>query len=269
MLVFKQLPEKEREDYMVALRQEGLTLQKIGSMFGVSRERVRQITDSRVDLRFVRVGREAAYRADVDQLWSEIQEDYVNGFTYAELSAKYARPRIPLRDAVERNASSIDRALHIKNSKYFQGIPQKFTSEKMLATLVEVSQKGQPISASAYSELLKMDRSLPSLAIFAQRFGSWSKALRAAGFDVEVKGPRKDRRWTFERMLEVLLPLSEEFGRLPAVNTYNKLSASRDLPSNTLIRMRFREHVGLGKWSDIRLYLLCYEAGVDENDSRK
>ncbi len=88
-----------------------------------------------------------------------------------------------------------------------------------------------------YRELLNR-RGLPSPSIYHKRFGSWNKALEAAG--LEPKRRRRPPAYTDEQLLQALRDLAAKLGRTPV---YRELLNHRGLPSPSIYHKRF------GSWN--------------------
>lgn len=83
---------------------------------------------------------------------------------------------------------------------------------------------------------MKAAEDIPSMNTYAKYFGTWNKALEAAGLEANL------RRWgTDEEILEMLRSLAEELGRTPE---HNDLQADVDMPNAEVYVHRF------GTWNN-------------------
>ena len=251
------MSHQERQERACMMRTAGMTLQEIADVFGITRERVRQLTKNYV---LAGESRESRQARETSRTWELIKEDYIGGMVYAELQSRYNVSPNYIAAAIHTYATPVEAAMHTHNGRHFKEFAskQKYSDEELLEILRQASPDGAPTSCTEYRAAREQSGNLPTYVLFVQRFGSWSKAQKAAGFNVKVSGPRSDRKWPLEKMLEVLIPLVEAYGTLPSVHRYIKLSKGGTLPSNVLVRNRFREELGIGEWSEIRLYLLTH-----------
>jgi hypothetical protein len=91
---------------------------------------------------------------------------------------------------------------------------------------------------------------LASHATVCIRFGSWSGALEAAGFEPGAHRRAYRRRWDAQACWKALESVADELGEWPRYARYEELSAGReDLPSAAMLRQR------LGPWSEIAAVL--------------
>jgi len=95
-------------------------------------------------------------------------------------------------------------------------------------------------------ERLHKPLGLASLATVYIRFGNWSGALEAAGFEPVARKRSYRRRWDEQACWAALDRVADELGDRPRYSRYEQLAAGRDdLPSGALLRQR------LGTWSQI------------------
>jgi hypothetical protein len=92
-------------------------------------------------------------------------------------------------------------------------VPRRFlTQEELLTQLRALGEElGRTPKAA---DLVARRRSLPSTSLYAHTFGSFSNALREAGFDVPVGEER------LERAIEQGVALSRRLGRLPKMTDW-------------------------------------------------
>jgi plasmid stabilization system protein ParE len=134
---------------------------------------------------------------------------------------------------------------------------RSFSDEQLVAGVRAVGERvGRRPSRGDYERLSK-PLGLACHATVCNRFGSWSGALRAAGFETGAPARSYAKRWDARACCEALDRVADELGEWPRYGRYEQLAAGReDLPSGALLRQR------LGPWSQIAA-ALRERRGVD------
>lgn len=127
-------------------------------------------------------------------------------------------------------------------------IMRRFTDEELFDALKSVSGKtGKGPTIHAYETARKADPTMPSRQTMTNRFGGWTQALQAAGFD--RKAPEGNRaEWTDDQLIAAAATVAKKYdGRLPSIQAYDRVRESNpELPSAVLLRVR------LGGWTRVR-----------------
>jgi hypothetical protein len=125
-------------------------------------------------------------------------------------------------------------------------LARAYSDERLLAGVRAVGESvGHTPSGPEYERLAK-PLGLASRSTVDIRFGNWSGALRAAGFEPAAQKRCYAKKWDTAACWEALERVSGELGEFPRYRDYEQLAASReDLPSAALLRQR------LGRWSQI------------------
>jgi AraC-like DNA-binding protein len=125
-----------------------------------------------------------------------------------------------------------------------------FSDEQLLAGVRAVGESvGHAPSGGDYRRLAGT-LALASHATVCVRFGSWSGALRAAGFEPGAHKRTYGKRWDAQACRQALDRVAGELGEWPRYRDYEQLAAGReDLPSGAMLRHR------LGTWSQIAAVL--------------
>ena len=107
-----------------------------------------------------------------------------------------------------------------------------YNREELIELLVKL---GEKLGRTPTSEDLKADKDMPCVNTYVKLFGSWNKALEAAGFKPNLKNG-----WTREELIELLVKLGEKLGRTPTIKDVN---TAEDMPSNATYAKYF------GSWN--------------------
>jgi DNA-binding transcriptional MerR regulator len=255
--------QNERDFAILQCRMRGVTLQEIGKVTGLTRERVRQIC-----LREAKsIGKEASIRAirqrvktadreklekehkRLRRLWSEALLDRP-GLSLDELLV-----RTPVPDDVE--ASPL-RILSPCIARFLRRTPKRGSSARsrseiqshMIRALQHAATYEVPLSRSTFDELVTLGEiESPSSHAVSLMYGSWSDACEAAG--IECFAPRRSaygRQWSRSEMIRLLTVFVLDHR---ATTTFAGYESWRGIdgvpvaPSSALVRQR------LGSWSHV------------------
>jgi DNA-binding CsgD family transcriptional regulator/ribosome-associated toxin RatA of RatAB toxin-antitoxin module len=240
------LDRRARE--IVEMRLDGHTLRDIGARFGVTPERIRQILShaevTQAQVNAVLSERQAAVmetnRARITALFRE-------GAEIADIAAMIGTRAQAVREFIGEEATAADRAARrAERIAAKSPVEPQYSHGDLIAAIVRVSEElGRVPSSGAYQREARRI-GLPSLPTVANRFGSWSAAVRAAGMTPVAGRGEYIRRWSADACWRALRRLSAELGSPPTAQQYELLAASNDdLPSLATVRNR------LGRWSTI------------------
>jgi AraC-like DNA-binding protein len=123
---------------------------------------------------------------------------------------------------------------------------RSFSDEQLLAGVRAVGEAvGRTPTCGEYNRLAE-ELGLACLATVEIRFGKWSGALAAAGFEPAAPVRSYRRKWDAQACWGALERVADELGDWPRYRHYEQLAAGReDLPSAAMLRQR------LGTWSQI------------------
>lgn len=242
------LPYRARR--VLELREEGRTLDEVGQVFGITRERVRQIEKHYGGFDRAVAAEKAAARqlASAETHRDHILDLFRNGQNAREIARRLALPLAVVNTCLSEFASRADRGANGLARAHSRSVGLTvFSDDDLVAAIRTVADfLGRTPSSGEY---LKTARAmgLPSLPTIGNRFGSWSAAVLAAGLVPRGSGRRHyARRWTDVAVRTALERLVIELGALPTVDQY-ELSAESDpsLPSSATVRNR------LGRWATV------------------
>jgi hypothetical protein len=255
-----------REIAMLESRVGGETLAEIGTRFGVTRERVRQVLEkaySRVSMNPIFEGKSLSIFLDErkkseHQMGVELIEAKIRNFLNINPGTKYE----DLAEALALDLDTVKSHIGYQASKFvFQeqwssAIDPEFSDEFIIGAIKMAAAIRSPLSAPMYENLV--ERGLvrgPKSQTIAKRFGTWSNACLHAGvmFVRSVRGEYA-RTWNEVEILEYLIDFlkNKEFG--VGVLEYDGWRSKHrtDAPSSAHIRNIF------GSWIDAKNNALLY-----------
>jgi predicted transcriptional regulator len=228
----------ERNQYVLAKRQEGYTLQAIADSLELTREMIRLIVNAKEgpsadEVREIRKVKKSA------ELRSLVKE--MDAPTVGEIAEEMDISTTKVKQFLGKQVKKLPRD--------YRNYKQYFTDEELIATLQKYAKLVDgPLSAKKFIDL----GGTPTIAIFYTRFGSWIKACEAAG--VEAGKPAREK-YTRAHTEETMLAYVESYLADPRTNGsadgYEKWQRGVDgAPSLALIRQR------MGRWNDIKARIL-------------
>ena len=271
-----------RDLLMLDQRVQGKTLDSIGSHFGVTRERVRQILErlsGRLSPKFkysefdleeiietkneeIRKSEDAARRVELDQI-KERAIDLVRkepGIAIEEISGRLA---ISIEDIEKSLTRSVYRFIAPADRNFEI---DRWSDEDLISALIEASEFASPLSGPEYKDLVDggyVDG--PGPQTIAKRFGTWNQACQLAGVEyVDSVRSEYASKWTQQQMLESIIEFLQEqesLGSLVAYDSWRRGHGGETHPSGAHLRNEF------GGWNSARSRALQHmrETGVSPN----
>jgi hypothetical protein len=231
------------------LREAGANLEEIGQMFGLSRERARQIINTMggVDRTAVSQARRAAQDESDDELRERL---------FSIVATGLARSHRDLAALVGFDEQTIRRVGGRELSAYLGATKRtavRWTEDDTIRAIQSAATYEWPLSRGGYQELVdKGEVTGPSVARIEQIYG-WASACRLAG----VESPRREGRdyqshWTDDDLWHYARMYIKHAGPAAPFHRYDEWRSEHALsaPSSGVLRGR------LGKWNDIRRTIL-------------
>lgn len=250
-----------RDKAILALRLEGKTLEEIGSHFGLTRERVRQIVSKNgqvVDFPNVAELRRKRKSDALRGIALEITANWnlYRNYDFTKLAHEY-KVSVPV---IRQIVNKVQFAYLIANEE--SHIEKIWTHEDCVEVLRLAATYAFPLTVLSYRRLLD-DNSVvgPTLPVFYSRFGSWADACKAAGVESGIAMREYDSNWSESDLTRIVRRfLWESFEKTWSVQNYDEWRAGHEslFPSSGLLRNR------LGTWSEIRV--LALNADLPEFD---
>lgn len=238
-----------RDNRMVEMYQSGMTLTAIGDEFGLTRERVRQILNSkgvsrRTASAYASINREAKlgqYTEMIDQTFNEVR-------SIPRVVRKLKGIGIPSRWVEQYLAPRRSETLRTHS------MPQVWTNDQILAVLKAAAGGADTISIPSYQKwrtgALFGGRKPPTHSLIAWRFGSWANAVNSAGLVGRKPYRTYSRKWDANDAYGAVRRYVDEMsatGQRPTFDGYDAWSRGRgEVPSGAYIRILTNK-----SWSEI------------------
>ncbi|WP_164519736.1 sigma factor-like helix-turn-helix DNA-binding protein [Nocardioides ferulae] len=228
----------DRNRHIVTLACDGsLTYQEIGDLFGMTRERVRQIIKKAGIDKTTR--RAARAEAEVEAL--AFDGDLIREW----VRHNPARTIEEASEALGLSAQRIRQALGSDAGRLFvrpfhQGLARRYSDADIIEVLSAAAALASgPLTKTAYDEYVAAHGG-PSGIRVLQRFGSWKAACEAAGVTCGQARRSYTRRWTAGTMVDNLIAYFDSPGATGAFADYDQWSRGHaDRPSGQTIRNHF------------------------------
>ena len=228
----------ERNQYVIAKREEGYTLQAIADSLGLTREMIRLIVNAEggPSANQVRETRKVKKSTELRAIVKEMDAP-----TVGQIAEEVEISTTKVKQFLGKQAKKLPRE--------YRNYKQYFTDEELIATLQKYAKLVDgPLSAKKFIDL----GGTPTIAIFYTRFGSWIKACEAAGIE---SGKAARDNYTRAHTEETMLAYVESYLADPRTNGsadgYEKWQRGVDgAPSLALIRQR------MGRWNEIKARIL-------------
>lgn len=248
------------EDRLIAIhamRADGLTLQAIGDVFGLTRERVRQllVMSNGPTSEQVREFRRLQHEAEVELAQRRLV-DWLRehpGSTMQEARASLAWTEAQLATAITREAYRY--AVQSRDGEAHR----QYSDEETFAALRQAwrltQSRADGLSLNRYQELLDAEAITgPSAVRIVQIFGSWSRAADLAGIP-SGRTPNRNysSHWSDGEILAFVVRYLQTPGTTGTFSGWDpwRREHEPDAPSSALLRLR------LGKWSGIKALALA------------
>lgn len=232
----------DRNDRIVEMYKSGATLDSIGSYFSLTRERVRQILNSRgIDRRNIGDHYRAAQERTLKQYGPMIDAAFDEMRSIPKVIAKLsdASPNIPARWI----SKHLEPRRHEAVRSYVT--PKLWSNEALLDVLRSASGGTGGITIPGYYKWRNVSmfegRKPPTVSVFCWRFGSWQNAVATAGLAGHAAFRTYKRRWTSDDAVNAVARYVSDATShdvRPTFGGYDTWARThRDCPSAAYIRL--------------------------------
>ena len=243
---------------------EGATYQEIADLYGITRERVRQVLTLRITREQLSTLKQLHKAARLEEQFkplraaeAEILSAYLEGKSLAALRQEYGVSMARMREFIKKITTPAQRSERRGTNK-----PQHtFYSDSELLHYLRWAIEVFGASTTNKYEKVRKEYNLPSTQTIMNRFGGWLAALEKLGLEATehqlAQSVRVARRlaWTEEAILDAMYYLHEHLGEIPPAHVYDTISPTTPwIPSNHLVRVRLAAS-GLGKWRPLRRHI--------------
>jgi hypothetical protein len=238
-------PTAARDEQMAEMALAGETLQDIGTVFEVTRERVRQVLAKRYgitgeDMLALRRALKAERLAsDGEKVLAWARTNPGRTLDDAAVATGVAVERIKRALTTEE----VRRTFAPKRPKH----QPRFSDEDILAAIVAAADEhGDPLSHSRYDEYAAV-HGTPTASRVIQRFGTWTAACTAAGVGVLTRNRTYTRRWTPGAMVDAVIDYLASPGATGTFADYDRWARTQPQhPSSGTVRNQF------GSWTAVK-----------------
>jgi DNA-binding CsgD family transcriptional regulator len=239
---------------MMTLYRGGYTLERIGEVFGITRERVRQLLVR--DMADYKDTKHRNFAAWVDRQKRQFTPAEVE---YAQKLYDEGASQSEIAKALRASPAEVREVLWIERCIPVHKARRRFSDADFAAAFQRQSKDGIGPLPTAY-EKNRIKGEEPSSQLAYVRFDGWSEACKNAGLQVPPTAGRGFRRSDYKTAAEILPDLVrfiEEMGvRRPTVYDYEDWQRGKAATSRTTVVRRF------GSWRK------AIDAALEAIDSR-
>ncbi len=223
---------------MHVLYEQGATLSEVGTRAG--------ITAARVSKLFKKAGLQTRSRAQIDELKRaaialrahERRDALVEGFretrSVAAVAKEHGLSKVAVREILEAEIP-----LHEYRALRRKPVPKKYADHELLGFLRKAgAARGGALTIAFYDDYAHGRhtadrRRWPTHQTHAKRFGSWQKALHAAGIQANEQRTGCDMTFGADRCIDAIRAVHKQLGKTPTVREYARCArdSAGSLPS--------------------------------------
>jgi hypothetical protein len=230
---------------MHALYERGATLGEVGARAGISAERVSRL--------FKKAGLRTRSKAQIDELRRQaialrvherrdaLVEGFRDGRSAAALAAEHKLPVFVVREIIAAEIPS-----HELRALRHRPVPKRYADHELLGFLREAgAARGGALTIAFYNDFAHGrhtadSRSWPTHQTHAKRFGSWLKALHAAGIQANEQRAGCGMTFGADHCIDAIRAVHQQLGKMPTAREYTQCArdSAGSLPSRSTIHNR-------------------------------
>jgi hypothetical protein len=246
-LALSELDERTRQMHSAYVT--GLTLEQVGKLFGLTRERVRQIfREADLSIRSTSETRALRSKHLLEGCGEEIKAAFLISHNVEQVAHRFGLPIAVTKEFIKTQFP------HTWERRPQKPPDPKYPTEEILELLREAAAAvGGELREPSYRRYaqgrsIADGRSWPSNATVTARFGSWSRALIAAGLKPLGRlSSQSHRKFSDDDCVKAIRVIAEKLGEAPTVAAYREFARESDgaYPSDATLRQRF------GTWYEV------------------
>jgi hypothetical protein len=241
---------------MVARLEAGATLEEVGAIYNITRERARQITKGLYDRDKQRAARKNSQLSLVDMYKEEILEDWFEGKPILQIAHELGLPCGYTEQRLHEWIAEWDPLeLARRRARAISNSTQKISDEEILAIIRFIAeQEGHAPSLTDYDRWREHFSDWPSKPTLSRGDKSFNDWVRQAGFTPNDR-PKGMGLPTFDdaQVFAALNAVSDIVGHFPSMREYTKNRPDGAI-SDQGIRRKF------GTWTNAMEALINYNA---------
>lgn len=242
------LPEATiRNLEILRLRSEGMTLEEIGSRFGLTREAIRQTISKHGGSGFKTYVEECkSQRLNTDADYVRSIREYVEvhpGITLDEIAQVFNEAPTLITNSLTKYQRKL-----VSGVKPSRDRAQLWSDEAILEALQLAQTYHYPLTTSGYQELIEVGEIHgPSVPLVTTRFKTWKLACIEAGVEYVESLTTYSVIWSREDLIDVVCQYLQDPTTTGSVNDYDhwRATSSDRLPSRAQLR------IVVGRWSEV------------------
>jgi hypothetical protein len=227
-LALNELDPRTRQ--MRAVYVQGLTLEQVGKQFGLTRERVRQIfCEAGLSTRSTRETRALRSKHVLDECGEEIKAAFKLSHDVEAVARRFG---LPISVALEFIKAQFP---HTWERRVPRAPQPKYPTEELIQLIQTAADAvGGELREASYCRYAAGrstadGRSWPSSATIIARFGSWSRALVAAGMEPLGRLRAHHRRkFSDDDCVAAIKAAAEKLGELPTMAAYGHFARASE-----------------------------------------
>lgn len=229
----------ERVSAMVARLEAGETLQEVSEDYGITRERVRQLTTSIVDRDKQKAARQTSAFAMIDQFKDEIIEEWLNGKKPNEIAQEMGLTLIHVRTRLKEWRGEMDEFAIRRRMSPGWGSVRIYSDAECISIIQFIAeQENRTPSLTDYANWREQFPDWPSTATMVHR--GWNELVKQAGFMPYTRPKGMGiRTFSNEDIFSSLRHVRGMISHFPSVAEYDQHRLD-GTPTSTTIRHRFR-----------------------------
>ena len=219
------MPASQQQAEMIELRNAGVTLQEIGRRYGVTRQRVHQLTKDHVSRQSAQDARVAAILAQIEAVGDDIRTAHRAGLGVERIAHEFNFPVLYVKNWLRENLTDDDRHEH----QFAVGAQNtgKWTERELLGYVQRAAGIiGRTPGMHSYRELREsgeLGDEAPNVMTIIFRFRTWQAAVVAAGLEPNDRPTGfGTKKYASGSITQAIARIRDKIGHVPSVREYEE-----------------------------------------------